>query len=149
MPPDSSPHTRGRRRKGAVLWLPRRFIPSCEGQTLFSIISNTLRMIHPLLRGADKGILDGTVNKNDSSPHTRGRPQINRTAVVRRRFIPSYEGQTLIIMFTAAFTDDSSPHTRGRHSMFMRLSAALSTSLCNLHKCPFQLQLVTHHFLYL
>lgn len=30
---------------------------------------------------------------------------------------------------------DSSLPTKGRHSVFMRLSAALNTSLCNLHKC--------------
>lgn len=34
---------------------------------------------------------------------------------------------------------DSSPPTRGGHSVFMRLSAALNTSLCNFHKRHFRL----------
>ena len=76
-------------------------------------------------------------------------------ADIAPRFIPSYEGQTLLKQFAffmqsihpflrradrwkicpRTFNVDSSLLTKGRHSVFMRLSAALNTSLCNLHKC--------------
>ena len=91
----------------------------------------------------------------DSSPPTRGRREHHDFFVKCVRFIPSHEGQTdksrirLILhaihpLPRGADRDlqkrsmpfcDSSPPTRGGHSVFMRLSADLNTSLCNLHKC--------------
>ena len=72
---DSSPHTRG--------------------QTLFSLISNTLRMIHPLLRGADLPLPFTTLTGRDSSPLARGRLLRSCYMPSYTRFIPSCEGQTL------------------------------------------------------
>ncbi len=144
---DSSPHARGRYISGNHIIRYRRFIPSYEGADLiFSYLQHS---------------------QNDSSPLARGRPAATIYNAHRARFIPSCEGQTFTVMLYAFlysihpllrgadqaadalhfFTGDSSPLARGRHSMFMRLSDALNTSLCNLHKCHFQL--VTHHFLYL
>ena len=75
------------------------------------------------------------------------------------RFIPSCEGQTAVTFCRTALSAihpflrradkfswrtcfrrfDSSLLAKGRHSVFMRLSAALNTSLCNFHKRHFRL----------
>ena len=87
------------------------------------------------------------IGKNKTSPPARGRRQSCPEETILMRFIPSCEGQTLCLACFIVCQSDSSPPASGRHSVFMRLSAALNTSLCNLHKCHFQL--VTHHFLYI
>lgn len=112
---DSSPHTRGRRNLAGV-------------QPVHA-------PIHPLIRRADHHL----------SPFF----------LVFLRFIPSYEGQTSNITMRFCnhsihpflrranlhdcsipeHTSDSSLPAKGRHSVFMRLLAALNTSLYNLHKC--------------
>ena len=165
---DSSPLARGRLDRQANPSGAARFIPSCEGQTCPSRFFLLGIAIHPLLRGADRFRKIDFKKINDSSPLARGRHQLPYRQFPFR-FIPSCEGQTImyhpgmrqptihpLLRGADCFLHslicpiiDSSPLARGRHSVFMRLSAALSTSLCNLHKCPFQLQLVTHHFLYL
>ena len=71
-----------------------RFIPSCEGQTDYSLNNQLLIAIHPLLRGADS---DGSAFFNsciDSSPLARGRPRPSALPAAGHRFIPSCEGQT-------------------------------------------------------
>ena len=75
------------------------------------------------------------------------------------RFIPSCEGQTRDpcrptenapihpflrradrgLTLSSPIQYDSSLLAKGRHSVFMRLSAALNTSLCNFHKRHFRL----------
>ena len=112
-------------------------------------------MIHPLTRGAGRPASVCDYVHCASSPHTRGRPCFVAPLILSRRFIPSHEGQTRFYPEKSNYTalhpltrgadalsklfqktyDASSPHTRGRHSVFMRLSADLNTSLCNLHKC--------------
>ena len=114
-----------------------------------------MRPIHPLPRGADLGAYSCAFFAVDSSPPTRGRPLVVGYSFLQGRFIPSHEGQTdksrirLILHaihplprgadalgdYDIAPDYDSSPPTRGGHSVFMRLSADLNTSLCNLHKC--------------
>ena len=164
---DSSPLARGRLNNQVSNPSPLRFIPSCEGQTRKGHFPVVKSAIHPLLRGADSFNLVNWVLSLDSSPLARGRRNPLIYPIFSRRFIPSCEGQTdyflraglrapihpllrgadRVTQRVHLSRPDSSPLARGRHSMFMRLSAALNTSLCNLHKCPFQL--VTHHFLYL
>ena len=146
-----------------------RIIPSHEGQMQSFSASAPGILKHPLIRGADFLIFLSVSSFCDSSPLARGRLDRQANPSGAARFIPSCEGQTCpsrffllgiaihpllrgadnSIWYIQRKENDSSPLARGRHSVFMRLSAALSTSLCNLHKCPFQLQLVTHHFLYL
>lgn len=146
-----------------LLW----FIPSCEGQTILLINTGRPHAIHPLLRGANFLTTGEALHAGDSSPPTRGKRRLPACCLGSSWFIPSYEGQTSPVTTPASawtihplmrgadgnFLDyctagaDSSPHARGRLSAFMRLSAALNTSLCNLHKCHFQL--VTHHFHYI
>lgn len=92
---------------------------------------------------------------HDSSPPAKGRPHLDNVCLRPVRFIPSCEGQASVgwmytdVMVIHPFLRgadldgyafelgkrDSSLPTKGRHSVFMRLSAALNTSLCNLHKC--------------
>lgn len=123
--------------------------------------------IHPFLRRAAGFIKWLIFFDCDSSLPAKGSASIRRQSVMKPRFIPSCEGQPslsstprkydsihpflrraaiccLIVRFVL---DDSSLPAKGSHLVFMRLSAALNTSLCNLHKFCFQL--VTHHFLYM
>ena len=124
---DSSPPTRGKLLDYGRSPTRRRLIPSYEGQTEIASMLSWFIMIHPLLRGANITSDNARQCVNDSSPHARGRLWMS----ICHNFL----------------SPDSSPHARGRLSAFMRLSAALNTSLCNLHKCHFQL--VTHHFHYI
>lgn len=152
---DSSPPTRGRPGRVFVRFLRCGFIPSHEGQTDKSRIRLILHAIHPLPRGAD-ALGDYDIAPDyDSSPPTRGGLFLRLIFSISQRFIPSHEGRTktkkwqerhLTIHPLPRWADihkepyeprqhDSSPPTRGGHSVFMRLSADLNTSLCNLHKC--------------
>ena len=71
---DSSPPARGRRlRNWVIIWI---------------------RLIHPLLRGADACRVSLLYGFCDSSPPARGRHARNVTASPHFRFIPSCEGQT-------------------------------------------------------
>lgn len=91
---ETSPHTRGKPVLQCRIHHLHRFIPSCEGQTLFSLISNTLRMIHPLLRGADAAFAPVSLSPYDSSPLARGKQTMTEAEFDKWRFIPSCKGQT-------------------------------------------------------
>ena len=115
----------------------------------------TTTMIHPFLQRADTNLLTEYETGADSSLPAKGRLITRLSALAPSRFIPSCEGQAvnvkehveynsihpflrragaLFIPFNCLLLDSSLP-AKGRHSVFMRLSAALNTSLCNLHKC--------------
>lgn len=94
--------------------LINRFIPSYEGQTIAWRRFSPICAIHPFLRRADTDLPHSVTPTTDSSPPTRGRRGQDGVWHRGYRFIPSCEGQT---------------------SVFMRLLAALNTSLYNLHKC--------------
>lgn len=112
-----------------------RFIPSCEGQTIVLIFTNLLSSIHPLLRGADCVQLLRVPLALDSSPPASGRQLKNRAGREDYPIHPLLRGADNNIKQIGSMAFDSSPLTKGRHSVLMRLSAALNTSLCNLHKC--------------
>lgn len=115
----------------------------------------TTTMIHPFLQRADTNLLTEYETGADSSIPAKGRLITRLSALAPSRFIPSYEGQSnrsesaslrfaIHPFLRRADLDgyafelgkrDSSLPAKGRHSVFMRLSAALNTSLCNLHKC--------------
>ena len=111
---DSSPPARGRRlRNWVIIWI---------------------RLIHPLLRGADSLCLGLYACPCDSSPPARGRHSFVSGSLNSNRFIPSCEGQTSFSPFTVcsaaihpllrgadsvharerARKGDSSPPARGR-----------------------------------
>ena len=115
----------------------------------------TTTMIHPFLQRADTNLLTEYETGADSSLPAKGRLITRLSALAPSRFIPSCEGQaqplsavslflpihpflrragTFSYFFVCVYFDSSLP-AKGRHSVFMRLSAALNTSLCNLHKC--------------
>ena len=84
-----------------------RFIPSYEGQTWPGPYATCHQVIHPLLREADTYFWILNLHNSDSSPHTRGRLQRGCLDARIRRFIPSYEGQTLSVY--AAFNHSKHP----------------------------------------
>lgn len=92
-------------------------------------------LIHPFLRRADSLLVSVLLRPHDSSLPAKGRLS-NLTAEDETLLIHPFlrrAGSTSFCSF--AFSADSSLPAKGRHSVFMRLSAALNTSLCNLHKC--------------
>ena len=161
---DSSPPTMGKLFLSCPGLYVLRFIPSYEGQTAKHFNVSRATMIHPLLRGANHSFKIFNILDSDSSPPTRGKPPQIVSVLAPARFIPSYEGQTPSWTsipdkdtihpllrgansrkeHTEGDKHDSSPPTRGKHSVFMRLSAALNTTLCNLHK--FYFHPVTYRF---
>ena len=163
-PYDSSPHARGRLRLFIVVSSCIWFIPSYEGQTTYSDWFDTRRVLHPLLREANVYYVYAWLLGADSSHLARGKRTKYNHHTFLWWFIPSREGQTVHtrprphpgmihpLLQGASITSrhvhavlhDSSPLARGKHSVFMRLSAALNTSLCNLHK--FNFQLITYRF---
>lgn len=136
-----------------------RAIPSCEGQTEKNAPFVNMWTIHPFMRRTDTLYHTLFFGDNDSSPPAKGRPHPDNVCLRPVRFIPSCEGQASVgwmhtdVMVIHPFLRradtnllteyetgaDSSLPTKGSHSVFMRLSAALNTSLCNLHKCRFRL----------
>ena len=112
---DSSPPANGRPELGNPFVSSERFIPSCEGQTLEAVGTSVTPAIHPLLRMADKPVYWFC------PAITAIHPFLRRAGI--RPYLSPVPGV------------DSSLPAKGRHSVFMRLSAALNTSLCNLHKC--------------
>ena len=152
---DSSPPARDRLGNVLQQMGQCRFIPSCEGHTWLVFRVYKKYTIHPLLQGSDLLALKADGAPNDSSPPARGKPHFNNDMPVPGRFIPSCEEQTERVFWSVSLQQihpllrgannymkflqkhklDSSPPARGKHSVFMRLSAALNTSLCNLHKC--------------
>ena len=131
---DSSPHTRGKLRIFTRDLNKHRFIPSCEGQTSFYPKRIPTTTIHPLLQGANNLIFSSPVSADDSSPPTRGKLFINFKWCRLLRFIPSYEGQTTLLLHLLFYISihpllrganvilclddrafcDSSPPTRGK-----------------------------------
>ena len=103
---DSSPLTRGR-------------------QTMQSLLPAFQMSIHPLIRRADIVLVVLYTTCFDSSPLTRGRLIILFLLYVIRRFIPSYEGQTLASYIYCFHSFDSSHHARGQtlsvYAAFSRL----------------------------
>lgn len=111
---DSSPPAKGKLGAFLRVCFRARFIPSYEGQTTAWRRFSPICAIHPFLRRADTDLPHSVTPTTDSSPPTRGRRGQDGVWHRGYRFIPSCEGQT---------------------SVFMRLLAALNTSLYNLHKC--------------
>lgn len=152
---DSSIPAKGRLITRLSALAPSRFIPSYEGQSNRSESASLRLAIHPFLRRADLGGYAFELGKRDSSLPAKGRLANIICEKTGLRFIPSCEGQAysrykaskqrpihpflrragcfMCIFYFYAL--DSSLPAKGRHSVFMRLSAALNTSLCNLHKC--------------
>ena len=67
-----------------------------------SVSWSALTSIHPLLRGADIYPPQLFLPVRDSSPPSRGRQGITGITIIKTRFIPSFEGQTLSVY--AAFS---------------------------------------------
>lgn len=93
----------------------RRLIHSCERQTRHTMFPRT-------------GV-------RDSSHPTRGRLPIACDAVPVLRIHPFLRRADSPSSRIRRGQCDSSLLAKGRHSVFMRLLAALNTSLYNLHKC--------------
>ena len=85
-----------------------------KGRRQFAVSQRPYQSIHPFIRRADTDLPHSVTPTTDSSPPTMGRRGQDGVWHRGYRFIPSCEGQT---------------------SVFMRLLAALNTSLYNLHKC--------------
>lgn len=85
---------KGRQRVIDLVVMPRGFIPSCEGQALLYMLPASPRMIHPLLRRADRTRTMCACARLDSSLPAKGRRVLCPHRLTPRGFIPSCEGQT-------------------------------------------------------
>lgn len=110
----TSPHTRGRQDFIHRALQRSRFIPSYEGQTQKRLRKVTSISIHPLLQGADRISAKMRQKSPDSSPPTRGRLALHFPGIIRRRLIPSREGQTHCFLIRHPVDCESSPPARGK-----------------------------------
>ena len=110
---DSSPLTRGTQPRFPSTAPLLRFIPSCEGNTLGTLVQPISSKIHPLLRGEHTSCSSPAKFDKDSSPLARGTPTIETDFRPGRGFIPSCEGNTYIIYRLQLPSLDSSPLARG------------------------------------
>lgn len=89
-------------------------IPSYERQTGFHPSRSSAQSIHPLLQGADRISAKMRQKSPDSSPPTRGRLALHFPGIIRRRLIPSREGQTHCFLIRHPVDCESSPPARGK-----------------------------------
>ena len=136
--PEQSPPARGRHLLRVRIDYVAGFIPSEEGQTSSHTLTSHRPTIHPSCEGQTSAI-------NPLTHPTSIHPSYERQP---SEFVKTYNGVSIHLFLRKADVqtqrnpdcyDDSSLLAKGRHSVFMRLSAALNTSLCNFHKRHFRL----------
>ncbi len=105
----SSPHMRGKR------FLPRtyagsvRIIPAHAGQTHCRCLTATTGMDHPRTCGANIMVAVQWVINIGSSPHMRGKQEMEEVPTPTPRIIPAHAGQT---SYSASSVARSSDHPR-------------------------------------
>ena len=132
----SSPRTRGTLRHPLLQRGQGRFIPGYTGNTKFSEEFEWPVTVHPRVHGEHSISAHARAPKAGSSPRTRGTRLGARAAVVHRRFIPAYTGNTrcsrtpgrsasvhprvhgehVTPAYPAERLTGSSPRTRGTHA---------------------------------
>ena len=90
----SSPLTRGKLCRRTTHPPLRGLIPAHAGKTSTSETSDQRSAAHPRSRGENMISTKGTAKSEGSSPLTRGKPGIQRSAPEPRRLIPAHAGKT-------------------------------------------------------
>ena len=90
----SPPHARGRRFQEVYYVVPRGITPACAGKTFFPLFVGTAGTDHPRMRGEDAFPGRGTMPRNGSPPHARGRHVAVRAEWKENRITPACAGKT-------------------------------------------------------
>ena len=109
----SSPHTRGARvgRNGGR---PKNgIIPAYAGSTRGSKRGEAEEWDHPRIRGEHGAVGENSLQRQGSSPHTRGAPFDVSVDFGVGGIIPAYAGSTAAPSESDKWDEGSSPHTRG------------------------------------
>ena len=93
----SSPRARGTPIRSGSPTAPRRFIPACAGNTMYSGSELLDRPVHPRVRGEHAVGVPEEVAAHGSSPRARGTPAASRPTGRRPRFIPACAGNTTVL----------------------------------------------------
>ena len=110
----SSPHAWGTRGIRDIGDRPRRFIPTCVGNTSRGDRRNQSKSVHPHMRGEHIFSHAGALQPCGSSPHAWGTPAPMVQGSLYQRFIPTCVGNTLSGR-TFSSRNSVHPHMRGEH----------------------------------
>ena len=110
----SSPRAWGIRTAGGLHSVQSRFIPTCVGNTAFSISSLVLRSVHPHVRGEYSFSRPFAQMYVGSSPRAWGIQHSCRAVPVSSRFIPTCVGNTYQ-QTTVRHLRPVHPHVRGEY----------------------------------
>ena len=123
----SSPPARGTPGGWVVVGDPWRFIPACAGNTKARGIPQSIRSVHPRLRGEHALAVESVADETGSSPPARGTPATRRSSRFTRRFIPACAGNTAAAG-SAVLPGSVHPRLRGEHAVWFGTSASSSGS---------------------
>src|SRR6266446_1351838 len=90
----SSPHAWGTHTKTPPRAWTRRFIPTCVGNTVFSVVVCIFVSVHPHMRGEHGYRHGGSSFAGGSSPHAWGTLPVIAIPDGFNRFIPTCVGNT-------------------------------------------------------
>ena len=109
----SSPRVRGTPFPPRQLFLRRRFIPACAGNSLPRPPRLAGPPVHPRVCGELKAFGDQAGSLAGSSPRVRGTPPSQEFSGGLGRFIPACAGNSAALASAAAPLGGSSPRVRG------------------------------------
>ena len=92
--PGSPPHARGRLRDGGGVGGSGWITPACAGKTITRFVNGGTPPDHPRMRGEDPFPGRGTMPRNGSPPHARGRRSYHFQLLLNRRITPACAGKT-------------------------------------------------------
>ena len=110
----SSPRARGTYRVGVQITEQHRFIPACAGNMVYQSGGNSVRPVHPRVRGEHYIRLLPLIQKSGSSPRARGTLARAIREVLGNRFIPACAGNILSGCGTKG-SPAVHPRVRGEH----------------------------------
>ena len=90
----SSPHAWGTDRKPAFLNFPRRFIPTCVGNSKALKFHDEASAVHPHMRGEQGNGKTDALLMDGSSPHAWGTVKLVLAVSSFDRFIPTCVGNS-------------------------------------------------------
>ena len=91
----SSPHARGKLTVAMAEYTPQRLIPACAGKTGRCPQSRQSARAHPRMRGENTTAEVARTNREGSSPHARGKLELEEKQLRADRLIPACAGKTV------------------------------------------------------
>ncbi len=123
----SSPRAWGTQLGSATVYLSQRFIPTCVGNTSYTLPTYGLASVHPHVRGEHTVMPRATAMYTGSSPRAWGTLDEEKIPGSTRRFIPTCVGNTKSGQMIVGILTVH-PHVRGEHPPVAAIEAEISGS---------------------